>query len=357
MKTRALKNYGASVGVEAYDIDWTNTDEILELGKLAASQCVVLVDEKLSIEQLARVQNHWGDPAGAIIHEYISKKKIKGRHWRDMLLTLGYTVTGLDRELYNNVSSVTFKKDEKGRAQGVFSNGELDWHSDQCAFDDAQRIIGLMSVSETNRSQTQFLCTHDAFESMSSDMQSTVRELYCKHKWRDGIMAPGLNSAQTLVIHYNMVPLDGMETALYRETASGLSGIKIPSHSFDGFVGMSLQESIKLMEEIKKITYQEKYVYTQNWEDGQIVFMDQEITLHKRPTNILDGDKRTMARIISYVNKIFPSNQRQDYVRYQGKLINHDELAQLVDEHRKQVFDIEQQGQYASLNDSVYADQ
>ena len=345
------------MGCEAYDIDWNSPDELTELGKLAASQCIVLVDQDLPIEQIAAAMNTWGDPAGAILHDYITSKKIDGRHWREVYLTLGYTVTDLTKDLYRNVSRVTYAKDEKGRPQGIFSNGELDWHSDQCAFDDAQRIIGLKSVSDSANSQTQFLCTHDAYESLSSDMKSTVKELYCKHKWRDGVMAPGLNSAQTLVIHYNMVPLDGMETRLYSQTSTGLPGLKIPSHSFDGFVGMSLDESIKLIKELTKVVYQDKWVYTQDWHDGQLVLMDQEITLHKRPTNVTHGSKRSMARTISYVNKIFPNHPRKTHVRYQGQMISHDELAQLVDQDRLRVFNEEQGGEYAATDNEIYVRQ
>jgi hypothetical protein len=83
--------------------------------------------------------------------------------------------------------------------------------------------------------------------------------------------------------------------------------------------------------------------------------MDQEITLHARPTNIKDGDKRTMARLISYVNKIFPENKRSYHVRYQGELITHDELADLVDQQRKKTFDEQQRGVYAAADDEVYA--
>jgi hypothetical protein len=152
-----------------------------------------------------------------------------------------------------------------------------------------------------------------------------------------------------------MVPLDGMETKLYSETASGLSGMKIPSHSFDGFVGMSRVESDRLMAELKKAVYQEKYIYRQNWEDGQIVFMDQEITLHARPTNVQDGDKRTMARAITYVNYLYPTNSRATHVRYNGQIISHDELAELVDQDRRLRFEQEQRGEYSSLTNEVFA--
>lgn len=355
MKTRALKNYSASVGCEAYDIDWACPEELTELGRLAAGQCIVLVNENIPIEQIASTMNVWGDPAGAILHQYITSKKIEGRHWREVFLTLGYTVTGLANDLYSNVSRVTYTKDSKGRPEGIFSSGELNWHSDQCAFDDAQRIIGLKSVAHSENSQTQFLCTHDAYNALSADMRSMVKELHCKHKWQDGVMAPGLNSVQTLVIHYNMVPLDGMETCLYSETSTGLPGLKIPSHSFNGFAGMGLSESQRVMQELTNAIYQDKWVHTQNWNDGQIVFMDQEITLHKRPTNVTHGSKRSMARTISYVNKILPDNPRRTHVRVNGAMISHDELAHRVDQERLRIFNEEQQGQYASDDDKLYA--
>jgi hypothetical protein len=133
--------------------------------------------------------------------------------------------------------------------------------------------------------------------------------------------------------------LDGLETKLYTETATGLTGMKIPSHSFDGFIGMSYVESAKLLKEILKLVYQEKYVYTQDWQDGQIVFMDQEITLHKRPTNITHGSKRTMARVITYLDKLYPQHKPWDTVRFKGKQLTHEEFAHLINEDRKQTFE------------------
>ena len=41
MKTRSLSNYGASVGVEVYDIDLNSDDEILELGKIVESPILI----------------------------------------------------------------------------------------------------------------------------------------------------------------------------------------------------------------------------------------------------------------------------------------------------------------------------
>lgn len=354
MKTRALKNYDSSLGCEVYDIDLNSDEEILALGKLIADQCVVLIDQKISTERLYQVMTTWGQASRALIHNYIADEKLTGRHWREIYLNLGLVgkkYSSVNKEMARAVSSVSYRKDQRNRPTGLFTNGELDWHSDQCATDDAPRTIGLQSVSDTQNSQTQFLCTHDAYESLSSDMRSMVKELICKHRWVNGAMAPDLNAVQSLVIRYNMVPLDGMETKLYSENATGRSGIKLPSHSFDGFVGMSRAESQRVFDQIRSAIFQEKYVYTQDWNDGQIVFMDQEITLHKRPTNVKDGDKRTMARVITYLDKLYPEHAPYNFVRFQGKMLSHDEFAKLVDADRQAVFDLEQHNSYVTADE------
>lgn len=356
MKTRALNNYGGSVGIEVYDIDLKCDDEIRELGKIVGQQSIVYADIDISTKRLAEIMESWGQPSRALVHDFVLDKKVKGRHWREILFNLGLAATGV-KDISKSVSSITYRKDEKNRPVGMFSNGELDWHSDQCAIDDAPRVIGLQSLSDSKNSQTTFLCTHDAYENLSSDMRSTVKELICKHKWRDGVMAPGLNETQTLIIHYNMVPLDGMETRLYSENSSGLPGIKMPSHSFDGFVGMSREESAKLFLELKKSVYLNKYVYTQDWSDGQIVFMDQEITLHARPTNIKDGDKRLMSRVITYLDKIYSAKLPTKQIRFEGKMYGFDEFAQMVDLDRRRRFEEQQKNHYSSLEKSINADE
>jgi hypothetical protein len=83
----------------------------------------------------------------------------------------------------------------------------------------------------------------------------------------------------------------------------------------------------------------DEYIYTQDWEDGQIVFMDQNITLHARPTNVTAGSTRTMSRIITYMDKLYPGQGQKEEVMYEGKLYNHEEFAKLVDDQRKREFE------------------
>jgi len=338
MKTRALKNYDSTVGCEVYDIDLLCDDEILELGRLVASQCIVYVDQQIPSKRLHDIMLQWGSPSRAVVHEAVINKKIDGRHWRDLLRMLGLVAKNV-KDMSSIASMVSYRRDEQGRPIGIFADGELDWHSDQCAIDDAPRTIGLQSISGSENSQTQFLCTHDAYESLSSDMKSMIKELIVTHKWFPGALAPGLTDpTQRLLARYNSVPLDGLETRLYSETVTGLPGMKIPSHSFNGFVGMSYEESSKILKELFSAIYHDRYTYTQDWKDGEIVFMDQEITLHKRPTNITHGSKRTMCRMITYLDKLYPDHAPYDTVQFDGKTLSHSEFLELVNNDRIEVF-------------------
>jgi alpha-ketoglutarate-dependent taurine dioxygenase len=356
MKTKPLKNYSSSVGVEAYDIDWNSPEEVLELGKLAAGQCIVFINDAPDTTVLSKVMHDWGDPAGGLVNGMVSKGVLKGRHWRDFYATIARTVYDLPDELHKNVVRVTYRKDKKGLPTGIFAQGELDWHCDQSSIDDVQRIIGLKSVADSANSQTQFLCTHDAYESLSSDMRSMVKELYVKHKWVMGAVAPGLDLAQNLIAMYNSVPINGLETRLYSETVTGLSGLKLPTHSFDGFAGMSREESDRILAELNAAVFKDKYVYTQDWQDGQLVFMDQEITLHKRPTNITHGNNRLMNRVICYLNKIFPHKQPVKHARFEGQEISFDELLEKVDQARKEFVEHYQNGKYADTRTQLFKD-
>jgi len=343
MKTRALKNYDSTVGCEVYDIDLHSNEEIIELGRMVADQCIVYVDQAISTERLYDIMNQWGDDSRALIHNYVLSKRLTGRHWRDITLQLGYMNKGLGR-MAGAVSRVSYQRDDRNNPIGIFPQGELDWHADQISIDDSQRVIGLLSVSGSANSQTQFLCTHDAFESFSSDMKSTIKELVARHKWRTGQdgFCPGMDEKQLRALRYNSLPLDGMETQLYAETVTGRPGIKLPHHSFDGFVGMSRDESQRLIKEIESAIYKQERVYTQDWTDGQVVFMDQQITLHKRPTNLAQGHKRVMSRVITYMNHLFDHVELNQHVQHNGQKLTHDQFAQLVDQQQRKTFEADQ---------------
>ena len=322
---------------EVVDLDINDDASCRELGTIVADKCVVFLNQKLSERRLYEIQTLWGTPSRSLIEEYVCEKKLQGSHWRELLASLAATSAAVD-EFNDGMTRVSFSKNKKGKPTGLFTNGELDWHSDQQASHQKQRVIGLASLLGSRNSQTSFLCTASTYESLNHEDRSMVDELMTCWEWDGGSMSAELIPSQMDIVRYNMIPLNGMECPLVDQTASGRKGIKFPSHCFKGFHDMSREESLKVRDWLWDKLNQPQNIYTRNWEDGQTVFMDQNITLHARPTNVKDGDSRTMARMVSYLDKLFPNQQQNDQFQYHGKNLNREELLTLIDKQREREF-------------------
>jgi len=322
--------------VQVTDCDLENNDDCLELGHIVANECVVFVKDSVTEERLYDIHSLWGQPCRAILHRYVGEQRLSGRHWRSLLLNLGYISTAVDHIAgKTGMSRVSFEKNAKGKPTGVFTNGELDWHSDQQSYHDNHRVVGLMSLWGTQNSQTAFLATPKAYDSLNHEDKSVVDELVSVWRWDGGTMAPDLIPSQKEIVRYNMIPYPDMECSLLDQTASGKKGIRFPSHCFSHFRGMSREESQNYKAHLWSQLNKPEYIYTHNWEDGEIMFMDQNVTLHARPTNVRDGDKRTMSRMISYLDNLYPGNGPADHVLYDGRKLDHETFAAMVDEHRR----------------------
>ena len=330
MKITPLQN-----AVEVSDIDLNDDEACRELGRLVAHECVVLVRQAVPERRLYDIQMLWGQPTLPFINRYVLERRLHGRHWRQAFQSMAAVSSGLkDSAELAGMARVSFEKNERGKVTGLFPNGELDWHADQQGYHDNQRIVGLMSLWGSENSQTSFLCTAPAYEALNHDDRTMVDELVSVWGWDGGNMCPDIDPWHLEIIRYNMVPLDGMETRLLDQTVTGRMGVHFPSHCFTHFKGMSRAESAKAKDHLWAHFGKPEYAYVHDWQDGEIVFMDQQITLHARPTNIVDSHSRTMCRMISYLDRLYPGNGPADHILYDDKRLSHDEFAELVDAAR-----------------------
>lgn len=332
-----VRNIGNAVEVSGVDLE--NDEDCRELGRIAAHECVTLVRDATSEQRLFDIQSLWGEPAKALIHRYVGEQRLKGPHWRNLLACLGHVSRNVDGIAHKSgMSRVSFERDKKGRPTGVFPNGELDWHADQQSYHDHQRIVGLMSLWGSENSQTTFLCTAPVYEALNHEDRTMVDELWTVWEWDGGKVSEDLYRPHLELIQYNTVPYRGIENRLVDYTATGRKGIRYPSHCFGHFRGMSREESEKYRDHLWSLMNKSEYIYEHNWQDGEIMFFDQNITLHARPTNIKDGNTRTMCRMMSYVDKLFPGNGPADHILVDGREVSHDEFAQMVDAQRREDF-------------------
>ena len=346
-----MKNIKLNNAIEIAGIDLNNDDDAEALGHTVASQCVVLVKDSVAEPRLQQICKLWGQPSTEIVTNYILEKRLTGRHWRNHILNLRYITKPFQNRFKDNLdyaransdnthgmTRVSFDKDKKtNRPLGLFTSGKLDWHSDQFAFWESQRVIALMSLYGTKNSQTTFLCTADAYSKLNHEDKTMVDELVCVYEWDGGTMCDDLDKNQMDLVKYNQLPLDGMESPLKDQTASGVEGIKFPCHSFSKFKGMGTSESYKFRKYLWSKLDKPEYVYRHHWEDGQIMFMDQSITLHARPTDVQAGNKRTLVRMVTYMDKLYPETGKpRDTILWNNKNIPHEEFAKLVDQKKLQ---------------------
>lgn len=334
LKTNSIGN-----AVQVSDIDLHDNDECLELGRIVAHECVVFVDQKVSEKRLHEIHTLWGQPCKAILHRYVGERLLGGKHWRNLLVNLSRASKPVDGiAAIDGMSRVSFVKNKRGKPTGLFTNGELDWHGDRQAIHDSQSVVGLMSLWGTQSSQTTFLCTAPAYDALNHDDKSMVDELVSVWEWDGGKMSEDLLAEQKEIIRYSAFPMPHMQSALIETTATGRKGFRFPNHCFDHFQGMGQEESVKYRDHLWGLINRPEHIYTRDWEDGQIMFMDQNITLHARPTNIKDGDARTLCRTISYLDRVFPDQAPSTEIVYGGERMTHEAFAQLADQYRRDIF-------------------
>lgn len=320
------------------DIDLENDEDCIALGEIIADKCVVYVQQNISEQRLHDIHSLWGQPSLSLLHQYVAKRYLTGKHWRSLFVNLARVSRAVEHiAKHDGMARVSFEK-VKGKPTGLLSNGTLDWHSDRPPVIDNQIVVGLLSLWGTRHTQTTFLCTADAYDRLNAEDKSIVDELTTVWNWDGCTSSKELIAEQKEILRYNGFPLPDMESSLVTQTATGKRGFFFPTHSFTKFRGMSVKDSQRYRDYLWDKINKPEYIYTHDWRDGEVMFMDQSITLHARPSSEMDSDNRTLCRMVSGLDKLFPEQAPRDNVLYQGKTYSHENFANMIDKHRRQEF-------------------
>lgn len=303
MKTLDISGFG-DLGVEVVDINLATAsdNELMELGKLVFNELVVKVSSEcasITPERFQYIQTLWGDPVVSNAKDVL-KKRIEEE---GMNRLLAETISDMKKmksglESLSGMIRVTGIKDEKGKRTGMFADGELEWHSNQQSDNGGYApLIGLQGVEGTQGSSTEFLQTVDAFNDLSQEVQSEVRSLIAIHRFNRDAICKGTAESQALITQMHLVPEDGVEMPVIATAPNGMTGMHFPWTSIAGFKDYTQKEFEKLYNHLVNHLWQDKYVYKHMWQDGEIVWMDQIVTLHRRPGT--ETSKRLLHRMCS----------------------------------------------------------
>ena len=270
MNIRPLNN----CGVEIVDVDITNLTEsdYKEINEIFLEHLIVVFrnQPRLTVPYARIVQScgriaNWSQAAWDIHGNVIENKPA------DIIDSFNYS--GPD-DLYP-VQRVTGQIKD-GKRTGIFGQGKLDWHSNMNGPFNRARGVALQGVSQgIIGTSTSFMDTTLAYAGMSDELKKRCEGVVGKFEYAPEIWAEGLPEAQLAYMTKNKE--DSYEMPLLNESFRGKTGLYFHFHN-----KCSFPTDPELLEVLKEHCFQEKFIYKHEWQPGDIILMDQVLTLHKR---------------------------------------------------------------------------
>ena len=184
---------------------------------------------------------------------------------------------------------VTSKKDEQGKKLGMFGDTELGWHSNGNSRHNVDKIlIGLYCVKEDFNTCLSICNTTKPFADLTEDQKNYYRGVTIKLKFKNDtiyhldeddpeleFMSASKGSIRKLVgkhphtgQEYFYFPYHFIEKAWLRMACAG--GTK------------QIMDVNSMIQDLQKIIFKSKYMKHHIFRKGDLVFMDQFTSLHRR---------------------------------------------------------------------------
>lgn len=288
-------------GVFIDDLDFNNLsdEEWMQIGKIHLESLVTIIrNVNCDIHEYERRIHQWGNTVSLTYYTILKKYKT------DSLIEIynnttvnGVTVAdsdklwieGLFRMLateeaggMTNVFRVSGKKNADGKNIGIFSEGELLWHSNESGRLNFAPGVSLLGVEGVIGSATGFVTTPDWYEKQSESFRTELDEMIILHKFSTGKISPGIPEEEDHFAYREFCPVDS-EIPLVIKSPGGITGMHYSVNTVSGIKGMSQNDADKLFKHINTTLFTEEYIYD-HWyqQNNDLCLFDNSITLHRR---------------------------------------------------------------------------
>jgi alpha-ketoglutarate-dependent taurine dioxygenase/pimeloyl-ACP methyl ester carboxylesterase len=185
---------------------------------------------------------------------------------------------------------------ENNVALGGLGDGELMWHSDQSNAESPPAATLLYALeAPSGQGLTAFLNTHLAWKTLPQPLQDRVRGLRLKH---DGSLdaAGYLRPLHSAVEDVRTSP-GQVHPLVCLHPENGGEAMYLGRRANSYLVGLQLEESEALLDELWAHAVQEAFIWRQDWKPGDLIIWDNRSVLHQR--NAFDPtQRRVMHRIM-----------------------------------------------------------
>lgn len=332
MKISPISNFG-NFGHYVDDVDYNNIskEEWLEIGKLNLKGLVtVLRNVTISKDQYFEAIESLGDLAYTE-YSYWAKKKGKKtlKDFTDTEKIYQSSTLNLNDKTEKGtiLCRVTGAMDDQGRPTGIFSHGDLNWHSNESSFLAFAPVVTLLGVQGMIGSSTGFVQTVDYYESLSESFRSELNDMKLVHKYAPGAVCARekVDPITQMQLKMVMCPTDDVETPLVVTSPGGFKGLRYTVHTAYKIKDMTEKQSAKIFDQINKELFTEKYVFDHWYKtNNDLLLFDNSVTLHRRFGGAVD---RLAYRYQFYPTKLLdhPWNPYSDpyYAKEYNKIKKH----------------------------------
>ena len=178
------------------------------------------------------------------------------------------------------IQSVTGKLNDDGLPGMHGMSEELAWHCGTPFSEKREDIIYLYGVYGTKTSQTIYLNSVESYNDLSQEWKDRIENLTLQTL--KGYSDKYTKTGETFNIETVNSPY---HPKVVHTNKAGLKCIFLPFNQISGFYQFpgTASDEQEVMDYLVKHMTQEKYSYTHNWDDGDVLVWDNWTGLHKRP--------------------------------------------------------------------------
>ena len=253
-----LEGYG--VFIDDLDFNDLSRDKWMSLGRLQMEKLVMVIRKTgLNVNHFHHVMKMWGK-----CRQNYAAREVEPEVKKEYARIGGHAKTG-------HIVRVAEKN-------GLFGSGDLLWHSNESGDIAFTPGVALLGDHGMTKSATGFMVTSPYYYSLSESMRSELDEMVLIHNFQEGKI--NVNDENN-VVYKNMCPEPETEIPLVIQSPAGIKGLHFPYNTTTRIKDYPIEESVRLLEEIKfKLT---QYYYDYWWEnDDDLLIFDNSIVQHRR---------------------------------------------------------------------------
>lgn len=178
------------------------------------------------------------------------------------------------------------------REDGVFGQGELDFHIDQLFQEEPLNALILYAIEVPDEGgDTRFSNAMAAYEQLPEAVRRRADGLQCRHAYMySGDLAKSWNMEQA-----DENAPTAVHPMMWQHPPSGRKAVWVNKLTTVEVLGMPADEAAELMEQVRKPLYEERNCYTHKWRPGDLLLWNNKTLQHAR-TPFDNGQPRTLRR-------------------------------------------------------------